>query len=104
MILNPHKHQAMVLSAYSSYAFSFSVKNSIDLLGVTTDKDLSLNRHISQICETVNKQSSFLKRFKNIITRNVMWRLLNIKILLNIIIIIINIIKISLPEMSSYVY
>ena len=33
-----------------------------------------------------------------------MLRLLNIKILLNIIIIIINIIKISLPEMSCYVY
>ena len=104
MIVNPHKHQAMVLNAYSSYEFSFSVKNSIDLLGVTTDKDLSFNRHISQICETVNKQSSVLKRFKNIITRNVMLRLLNIKILLNIIIIIINIIKISLPEMSCYVY
>ena len=41
MIVNPHKHQAMVLNAYSSYEFSFSVKNSIDLLGVTTDKDLS---------------------------------------------------------------
>ena len=74
MIVNPHKHQAMVLSAYSSYEFSFSVKNSIDLLGVTTDKDLSFNRHISQICETVNKQSSVLKRFKNIITRNVIIR------------------------------
>ena len=65
----------MVLSAYSSYEFSFSVKNSIDLLGVTTDKNLSFNRHISQICETVNKQSSVLKRFKNIISRNVMLRL-----------------------------
>ncbi|RMX52222.1 hypothetical protein pdam_00007975 [Pocillopora damicornis] len=80
MIVNPHKHQAMVLSAYSSYEFSFSVKNSIDLLGVTTDKNLSFNRHISQICEKVNKQSSVLKRFKNIITRNVMLRLLKASI------------------------
>ena len=51
------------------------IKNSIDLLGVTIDKDLSFNRHISQICEKVNKQFSVLKRFKNIITSNVMLRL-----------------------------
>ena len=75
MIVNPEKHQAMVLGAYSNYEFSFPVKNSIDLLGVTIDKDLSFNRHISQICEKVNKQFSVLKRFKNIITSNVMLRL-----------------------------
>ena len=67
--------QAMVLGANSNYDFSFPVKNSIDLLGVTIDKDLSFNRHISQICEKVNKQFSVLKRFKNIITGNVMLRL-----------------------------
>jgi len=75
MIVNPHKHQVMVFGANSNYDFSFSVKNSIDLLGVTIDKDLSFNRHISQICEKVNKQCSVLKRFKNIITSNVMLRL-----------------------------
>ena len=74
MIVNPEKHQAMVLGANSNYDFSFPVKNSIDLLGVTIDKDLSFNRHISQICEKVNKQFSVLKRFKNIITGNVMLR------------------------------
>ena len=65
----------MVLGANSNYEFSFPVKNSIDLFGVTIDKDLSSNRHISQICEKVNKQFSVLKRFKNIITSNVMLRL-----------------------------
>ena len=75
MIVNPEKHQAMVLGTNSNYEFSFPVKNSIDLLGVTIDKDLSFNRHISQICEKVNKQFSVLKRFKNIITSNVMLRL-----------------------------
>ena len=75
MIVNPEKHQAMVLGANSNYEFSFPVKNSIDLLGVTIDKDLSFNRHISQICEKVNKPFSVLKRFKNIITSNVMLRL-----------------------------
>ena len=75
LIVNPEKHQAMVLGANSNYEFSFPVKNSIDLFGVTIDKDLSFNRHISQICEKVNKQFSVLKRFKNIITSNVMLRL-----------------------------
>ena len=75
MIVNPEKHQAMVLGVNSNYEFSFAVKNSIDLLGVTIDKDLSFNCHISQICEKVNKQFSVLKRFKNIITSNVMLRL-----------------------------
>ena len=45
MFVNPGKHQAMVLGANSNYEFSFAVKNSIDLLGVTIDKDLSFNRH-----------------------------------------------------------
>ena len=75
MIVNPDKHQAMVIGANSKYEFSFPVKNSIDLLGVTIDKDLSFNRHISQICQKVNSQFSVLKRFKNIITSNVMLRL-----------------------------
>jgi len=75
MIVNPHKHQAMVLGASSSYKFSFPFKNSIDLLGVTIDKDLSFNSHISKICYEVNKQLTVLKRFKNTINRNVMLRL-----------------------------
>ena len=61
MFVHPEKHQAMVLGANSNNEFSFPVKNSIDLLGVTIDKDLSFNRHISQICEKVNKQCSVLK-------------------------------------------
>ena len=73
--VNPEKHQAMVLGANSNYEFSFPIKNSIDLLGVTIDKDLSFNRHTSQICEKVNKRFSVLKRFKYIITSNVMLRL-----------------------------
>ena len=56
VIVNPDKHQAIVLGANS---FSFPVNNSIDLLGVTK----------------VNKQFSVLKRLKSIITSNVMLRL-----------------------------
>ena len=75
MIVNPDKHQAMVLGVNSNYEFSFPVKNSVDLLDVTIDKDFSFNSHISQICVKVNKQFSVLKRFKNSITSNVMLRL-----------------------------
>lgn len=35
MIVNPDKHQAMMIGANSEYEFSFPVKNSIELLGVT---------------------------------------------------------------------
>ncbi|PFX17856.1 hypothetical protein AWC38_SpisGene17790, partial [Stylophora pistillata] len=35
MIVNPDKHQAMVIGANSEYEFSFPVKNSMELLGVT---------------------------------------------------------------------
>jgi len=72
MIVNPDKHQPMVLGTNSNYKFAFPIKNSIDLLGVTINKDSSFNHHISQICEKVNKQFSVLKRFKNITTSNVM--------------------------------
>ena len=50
-MVNPDKHQATVLGANSKYEFAFPIKNSIDSIGVTIDKDLSFNRHISQICE-----------------------------------------------------
>ena len=75
MIVNPEKHQAMVIGANSEYEFSFPVKNSIELLGVTIDKDLSFNCHISQMWDKVNKQFGVPKRFKNIITSNVMLHL-----------------------------
>ena len=61
MIVNPDKHQAMVLGVNSNYEFSFPVKNSVDLLDVTIDKDFSFNSHISQICVTVYKQFRVLK-------------------------------------------
>ena len=74
MIVNPDKHQAMVLGN-SDYQFSFPVKNSIDLLGISIDSELSFNHHISNVCEKINNQFSVLKSFKSLITRNVMLRL-----------------------------
>ena len=86
MIVNPDKHQAMVLGVNSNYEFSFPVKNSVDLLDVTIDKDFSFNSHISQICVTVYKQFRVLKSwFKNIrITSNFMLRVLHIALLFGI--------------------
>ncbi|CAH3036506.1 unnamed protein product [Pocillopora meandrina] len=63
MIVNPYKHQPMMLGANTIYKFSFPVNDSTDLLGVTIDKDLSLI------------VTSHRYRFKNIITRDVMLRL-----------------------------
>ena len=74
MIANPDKHQAMVLGN-TDHDFSFPVKNSIDLLGVSIDNELSFNCHISNICEKVNNQFNVLKRFKSLITRNIILRL-----------------------------
>ena len=74
MIVNPDKHQAMVLGS-SDYQFLFPVKNSIDLLGISVDSELSFNHRISKVCEKVNNQFSVFKRFKSLITRNVILRL-----------------------------
>ena len=52
MITNPDKYQAMILGN-TNYTFSFTVndtnipvKDSIDLLGVNTDKNLQFNSHV----------------------------------------------------------
>jgi len=75
MIVNPDKHQAMVLGTNSNYEFSFPVKNSIDLLGVTADKDLSL----------IVTSHRYVRRLTNnsVFSRDL---------------------KVSLPVMSCYVY
>ena len=47
MIVNPDKHQAMVLGN-NDYEFSFPVKTSTDLVGVSFDRELSFNHHMSK--------------------------------------------------------
>ena len=53
MIVNPCKHQTIVLGN-TDYEFSFPLRNSIDLLGVSIDNNLSFNYHISKVCVKVN--------------------------------------------------
>ena len=50
MIVNPEKHQAMILGN-CNHKFAFPVNKSIELLGVTLDNELRFNCHITTICD-----------------------------------------------------
>ena len=61
MIVNPDKHQTIVLGN-TDYEFPFPRRNSIDLLGVSIDNNLSFNYHISKVRDKVNNHElSFLE-------------------------------------------
>ena len=61
MIVNPDRHQTIVLGN-TDYEFSFPLRNSIDLLGVSIDNNLSFNYHISKVRDKVNNHElSFLE-------------------------------------------
>ena len=64
LMANPKKFQAMVLGA-GKHDFCYMANNTvideyenIDLLGINVDNHLKFNKHISNICERVNKFSS----------------------------------------------
>ena len=46
-----------------SAAANFSVNDSVELFGVTIDKDLTFKQHVSSICKKVNNQLSVMIRF-----------------------------------------
>ena len=56
MIANPSKQQGMILGK-TDHQFNFSVNDSMELFGVTIDKDLTFKQHVSSICKKVNNQS-----------------------------------------------
>lgn len=62
MIVNPDKHQAMVLGK-TDYKFSISVENSIELLSMTLDDEMSFREHLATICGKINSQFSVMKSF-----------------------------------------
>ena len=74
-----HKHSHYKINVTTHWArtkiLCQSEKDHRSQPGYASNSMKSFNRHISQICEKVNKQFSVLKRFKNIITSNVMLRL-----------------------------
>ena len=80
MIINPDKHQAMVLGKHD-YNFSFPVKDMIELLGAKIDKELNFNCHVSEICSKVNNQFSVLRRFKNLLQRKLILKLYKVYVL-----------------------
>ena len=46
MIMNPDKHNAMVLGT-TNHKFSFPVGDSLDSLGMTIDNPLKFDEHVS---------------------------------------------------------
>ena len=53
MIVNKKKHQALILGK-NEHNFCFPVNNSLDIFGMTIDKRLSFDNHVSVICKKIN--------------------------------------------------
>ena len=80
MIVNPEKHQAMVLGN-CNHKFALPVNDSIELLGVTLDNELKFNRHITTICDKVNNQFSVIKRFGKLFSKKLLLKLYKVFVL-----------------------
>ena len=50
MVVNPSKHHAMVLG-FTDHQFSFTTKDSLDLVGMTIDSLLHFDKQVSLICK-----------------------------------------------------
>ena len=61
MIVNPEKHKAMVLGT-TNYTFSFPVKNSMELFGMTIDTEMNFKEHLATICNKINSQAPSTRR------------------------------------------
>ena len=71
MIVNPEKHQAMVLGN-CNHKFDIPVNESIELLGVTLDNKLRFNCHITAICGKNNNQFSVIERFQKLFSKKLL--------------------------------
>ena len=74
MIVNPEKHQAMVLGT-TYYKFSFPVKNCLELFGMTIDTEMNFKEHIATICNMINSQYSVMTRFGKLVSSDTLLRL-----------------------------
>ena len=74
MIVNPDKHHAMVIGN-TEHSFSFPLKPSIKLLGITVDNKLAFDDHVSQVCKKINNQINVIIRNKKLIGSDVILEL-----------------------------
>ena len=59
----------------TNHQFNFSVNDSMELFGVTIDKNLMFKQHVSSLCKKVNNQFSVMTRFGKLISTETMLRL-----------------------------
>ena len=71
MIVNPDKHHAMVIGN-TEHSFSFPLKPSTKLLGITVDNKLAFDDHVSQVCKKINNQINVIIRYRKLIGSDVM--------------------------------
>ena len=74
MIANPEKHQAMILGT-TNYKFSFPVKNSMELFGMTIDTEMNFKEHLATIWNKINSQYSVMTRFGKLVSSDTLLRL-----------------------------
>ena len=64
MRANPSKHQGMIhqgmILGKTDHQFNFSVNDSVELFGITIDKDLTFKQHVPSIRKKVNNQFSVI--------------------------------------------
>ena len=65
---------AMVIGN-TEHSFSFPLKPSIELLGITVDNKLAFDDHISQVCKRINNQINVIIGNRKLIGSDVMLKL-----------------------------
>ena len=66
VLVNPTKHEAMIIEN-TDRVFSFPVRKSIELFGITVDDRLRFDEHISNICKKITNQFNVISRFRKLI-------------------------------------
>ena len=74
MIVNKNKHQALI-HGDTEHTFSFPVKESTDIFGMTIDNKLQFYKHVSSICKKVNNQLNVMIRFSELISKPTLMKL-----------------------------
>ena len=62
MLVNPTKHQAMVI-ANTDHVFSSQVQKSIELFGITVDDRRCFHEHVSNTCKKITNQFNVISGF-----------------------------------------